>query len=53
MNKLSYDITNVIALSMIAYGVWRYFGADIAMIVTGAAGLLLNLITLFVAVRVK
>lgn len=53
MNKTSYDITNIIALALIACGVWRYFGADIAMIVTGALGLSLNLITLFVSVRVK
>jgi hypothetical protein len=53
MNKIAYDITNIIALILIAVGVGRYYGIDIAMMVVGSAGLLLNLITLLVATRVK
>jgi hypothetical protein len=53
MNTKAYDITNIIAVALIAAGSYQYYGAPVAMIVTGALGLTLNMITLFVAVRVK
>ena len=49
MNKTVYDLTNLIGIIIISYGVFGIYGADIALIVSGALGLLLNLMMLYVA----
>lgn len=42
-----YDVTNVVALSAIMYGVWTEYGGGVACIVAGALALALNIFTLF------
>ena len=51
MNKLAYDLTNLIVLILISTGVYLYLGLDIAFIVAGSLGLVLNLITLYIATQ--
>ena len=53
MNQKSYDITNLVMLSMIAAGTYRLYGPEVALIIIGALGLALNLVMLFVATRKK
>lgn len=51
MNRLSYDLTNLVVLILISIGIYLHFGIDIALIVAGSIGLLLNMITLYVATK--
>ena len=51
MNKLNYDITNLVALILISAGVYLHAGLDTAFIIVGSIVLALNLIMLFVTLK--
>ena len=51
MNKLAYDLTNLIVLILIGTGVYLHAGLDMALITVGGLCGLLNMITLYIATQ--
>ena len=51
MNKLEYDIVNILAILLISSGLFMEYGVNSALIGSGALILMLNLIMLLVSLR--
>jgi hypothetical protein len=53
MNILAYNITNLLGLVLILTGSIRLYGIDVGIIISGGVLIVLNMITLLIAIKVR